>query len=188
MSGSEMANYRRDLLADVRGDVLEIGFGTGLNLAYYPPHIQRLTAIDANPGMHSIAQQRVKQSSLTVDHRVLNGEQLPMADNSFDSVVSTWTLCSIRNVHQAISEVHRVLKPGGQFFFVEHGLSSNPQVQAWQRRLTPLQRVIADGCHLDRAIHDLVATCFQQITLEHLPCPSLPEVVGYFYKGIATKL
>ncbi len=166
MSSPEMANYRRELLANVQGNILEIGFGTGLNLAHYPSHVQALTAIDVNPGMNALARSRIQKASLTVDSRVLNGEQLPMPDQSFDSVVSTWTLCSIRTVDRAIAEVARVLKPGGQFFFIEHGLSSDPSVQTWQQRLTPLQKVVADGCHLNRNIHDLVASQFSHIQLE----------------------
>jgi ubiquinone/menaquinone biosynthesis C-methylase UbiE len=137
--------------------------------------------------MQTLAQKRIQESSLTVDHRVLNGESLPMPDHSFDSVVSTWTLCSIRHVEQAIAEVYRVLKPGGRFFFVEHGLSNDPSIQIWQRRLTPIQKVIADGCHLDRNIHQLIQTAFNAVTLTQFYSDALPKAIGYFYNGVATK-
>lgn len=187
MSDPTFAQYRQQVLADVQGDVLEIGFGTGLNLSYYPAHIEQIVAIDANPGVHALAQKRVQHSSITVDHRVLNGERLPMPDHSFDSVVSTWTLCSIANVEQAIGEIYRVLKPGGKFFFIEHGLSNEPHVQKWQTRLTPIQKIIGDGCHLDRNIRQLVANHFGTVTLEEFYAGNTLKIAGYLYKGVATK-
>jgi ubiquinone/menaquinone biosynthesis C-methylase UbiE len=187
MSGDALGAHRRSLLADVTGETLEIGFGTGLNLRYYPENITHLVAIDSNPGMKGLAEKRIAASGITVDRRTLNGESLPMEDGCFDSVVSTWTLCSIAGIDRAIAEVHRVLKPGGKFFFIEHGLSRSAGVQVWQRRLTPIQRVIGDGCHLDRNIRNFVTDSFTQLTLEEFPEPSLPAAMGYFYKGFATK-
>jgi ubiquinone/menaquinone biosynthesis C-methylase UbiE len=188
MADPNFAKYRQAVLADVQGDVLEIGFGTGLNLAYYPERIQNLVAIDANPGVHRLAEKRIKSASLTVDHRILNGENLPMPDNSFDSVVSTWTLCSIANVQQALQEIHRVLKPGGKFFFIEHGLSNEPNVQTWQNRLTPIQKVIGDGCHLNRNIRQLLESQFDTVKLEEFYAEKTPKILGYLYKGTATKV
>lgn len=187
MSSAELAQYRRSVLAEVAGTVLEIGFGTGLNLSYYPETIQQLVAIDANPNVHALAEKRIAASSITVDHRVLNGERLPMADYSFDSVVSTWTLCSIAQIEQALAEIHRVLKPGGKFFFVEHGLSRDPAIQVWQNRLTPVQKVIADGCHLNRNIRQLVAQQFEDIAIEEFYGEGMPKFIGYLYKGRATR-
>ncbi|NHC34080.1 class I SAM-dependent methyltransferase [Scytonema millei] len=187
LSDPTMAQYRKEVLANVTGEVLEIGFGTGLNLSYYPENIDKLVAIDANPGVHALAQKRIQKSHITVDNRVLNGENLPMADNTFDSVVSTWTLCSIAKVEQALQEIYRVLKPGGKFFFVEHGLSHEPQVQVWQNRLTPLQKVIADGCHFNRNIKQLVEKQFDLVTVEEFYAEKTPKFVGYLYQGVATK-
>lgn len=187
MSDASMAQYRQDVLADVSGEVLEIGFGTGLNLAYYPDRVTKVTTVDANPGMNSLAQKRIRESAIEIDNRVLNSEQLPFSDNSFDSVVCTWTLCSIKNVKQALKEIHRVLKPGGKFFFVEHGLSEDPKVQVWQNRLTPIQKVIADGCHLNRDIRQLVTDQFDTVFVDQKYVPNLPKTVGYFYKGVAIK-
>jgi ubiquinone/menaquinone biosynthesis C-methylase UbiE len=188
MSGPSLAAHRRSLLQNVSGEILEIGLGTGLNLAHYPDAVQRITSVDVNPGMEAIAQQRAKTAGITIASHVLSGEQLPMADHSFDSVVSTWTLCSIPDVARAIAEIHRVLKPGGQFLFIEHGLSNIPAVQVWQHRLTPIQRIIGDGCHLDRDIAQLVGQQFSQVNLKSFAEPSLPAVGGYFYQGIAVKL
>ncbi|PSB43430.1 SAM-dependent methyltransferase [Cyanosarcina cf. burmensis CCALA 770] len=187
LSDPTMAQYRREVLANVTGEVLEIGFGTGLNLSYYPENIHKLVAIDANPGVHNLARKRIQKSHITVDNRVLNGENLPMADNTFDSVVSTWTLCSITKVEQALQEIYRVLKPGGKFFFVEHGLSNEPQVQVWQNRLNPIQKVIGDGCHLNRNIRQLIEKRFDTVTLKEFYAEKTPKFVGYLYQGVATK-
>lgn len=187
MSGETLAQHRQSLLANVRGDILEIGCGTGLNLAHYPNKVKQITTVDANPGMRKIAQQRAAAAGITLVHHVLSSEQLPMPDNTFDTVVSTWTLCSIANVAQAIREIYRVLKPGGQFLLIEHGLSDVPQIQVWQRRLTPIQKIVGDGCHLDRDIRQLVSQAFCHIRIESFAEPSLPKIAGYFYKGMATK-
>jgi ubiquinone/menaquinone biosynthesis C-methylase UbiE len=188
MSGDDFASYRRELLAEATGSVLEIGFGTGLNLAYYPrDRVQKITTIDVNPGMNNLAQKRIAASPISVDYQVLNGEKLPMADATFDTVVSTWTLCSIKDVESAIAEIYRVLKPGGKFLFIEHGLSNEPKIQTWQHRLTPIQKIIADGCHLDRKIKSLIADRFANLTVKEFYAPNKPKIGGYFYQGIATK-
>jgi ubiquinone/menaquinone biosynthesis C-methylase UbiE len=188
MSDPSLALYRREVLSDVQGEVLEIGFGTGINLSYYPEHLQQLVTVDANPGMNALAQKRLESSNIRVDNRVLNGENLPMADNTFDCVVSTWTLCSIANVEQALKEIYRVLKPGGRFFFIEHGLSDDPKVQVWQNRLNPINKAIADGCNLNRNIKELVEAQFKNVTIEQFYAPKSPKVSGYMYKGIASKV
>jgi ubiquinone/menaquinone biosynthesis C-methylase UbiE len=187
MSNPRFSEYRKEVLSQVYGDVLEIGFGSGLNLPHYPERIETLTTIDANPGMNSLAQKRIQSSSIQVDNKVLNGENLPMPDHSFDTVVSTWTLCSIANVDQALQEIHRVLKPGGKFFFIEHGLSDDPKVQVWQHRLNPLQKILADGCHLNRNIEQLVKKYFPTVILKKFYSDDFPQIVGYMYKGVATK-
>jgi len=187
MSGSNLEQYRQKLLTDVTGEILEIGFGTGLNLPHYPQSVTKITTIDPNPGMQKLARSRIKKSQITVDYKVLNGESLPMPDESFDSVVCTWTLCSIPLVEQALLEVHRLLKPGGKFYFIEHGLSQDLSIQIWQNRLTPIQKVLADGCHLNRSINDLVQQQFPNVTIEQFYAPKLPKVIGYMYQGIAVK-
>lgn len=188
LSDPNIGKYRQEILANVKGEVLEIGFGTGLNLSYYPPDLEKIVTVDVNPGVHKLAQKRIASSSITVDHRVLNGENLPMLDNTFDSVVSTFSLCSIAKVEQALQEIHRVLKPGGKFFFLEHGLSNEPKIQVWQNRLTPIQKVIADGCHFNRNIRQLVEQQFDNVQLEEFVGENLPEIpAGYLYKGVAIK-
>ncbi|MBD2203954.1 class I SAM-dependent methyltransferase [Calothrix sp. FACHB-1219] len=187
MSSPTLSAYRREILADVTGEVLEIGFGSGVNLSYYPEHLQKLITIDANPGINKLAQKRIQSSHIQVDNRVLNSENLPMADHTFDSVVSTFCLCSITNVSQAINEIYRVLKPGGRYFFLEHGLSDELNIQVWQHRLNSLSQLIGDGCNINRNIRQLVAAQFANLTVEQFYIPKIPKISGYLYKGVAVK-
>ncbi len=183
-----LTRLRRELLAAAQGDVLEIGFGTGLNLPYYPGGVHKLTAVDPNPGMHRLAQKRIKQRGIKVDQQVLSGERLPFEDNRFDCAVSTFTLCSIGDVAQALREVYRVLKSGGKFLFLEHGLSPEPGVQKWQRRLNWLQVRLANGCHLDRNMKALVAAQpFASVEVEEFYLERMPRTHGYLYRGSALK-
>jgi ubiquinone/menaquinone biosynthesis C-methylase UbiE len=177
---------RAELLADIQGEVLEIGFGTGLNLAHYPSAVTRLTTVDVNPGVHRLAEVRLKKSALPVRAALLSGESLPMPDASFDAVVSTWTLCSIPDVESALQEVRRVLKPGGRFYFVEHGLSPDPRVAKWQHRLTPVQKIIADGCHLNRDHLQLItAAGMMVVEKRQFQAEGLPAVGSFMTLGIA---
>ena len=187
LSDPNLSVHRQEILADVKGKVLEIGFGTGLNLSYYPKHIKTIIAVDINPKANKLAQKRIQSSNITVDCKVLNGESLPMADNTFDSVVSSFTLCSIADVEQALAEIYRVMKPGGKFFFVEHGLSNEPKIQIWQNRLTPIQKAIVGGCHLNRNIRQIVENQFDTVSLKELYADNSPKIMAYLYKGIATK-
>ncbi|HEV3258337.1 MAG TPA: class I SAM-dependent methyltransferase [Gemmataceae bacterium] len=183
-----VARYRRELLAHASGDILEIGFGTGLNLPYYPPHVRKVTAVDPNVGMYRRARGRIKQAGVEVDQRVLGGERLPFEDGTFDCVVSTFTLCSIEDVAQALREVYRVLKAGGKFLFLEHGLSPQSNVQKWQHRLNWLQMRLTGGCHLDRDMRALVsARPFSSVEVEEFYLEKTPRTHGYLYRGVATK-
>jgi ubiquinone/menaquinone biosynthesis C-methylase UbiE len=138
--------------------------------------------------MNRLAQSRIKETSIEIDQRVMSGENLPFQDNTFDCVVSTFTLCSIEDVSQAVSEVYRVLKPGGMFLFLEHGLSAEPGVQKWQRRLNWLEMRLADGCHLDRNMRALVtAQPFAAVKIDEFYIEKTPRTHGYVYRGIATK-
>jgi len=180
--------YRKAILSEVAGEVLEIGFGTGLNLPHYPENITKITTIDPNQGMNRLARKRIENSRITVDNRLLSSDDLPFFDNSFDSIVSTWTLCSIAKIDRAISELYRVLKPLGKFYFIEHGLSQDPKIQVWQNRLNPIQKTIADGCHLNRNIKKIVENRFKILTIEEFYAEDIPKFLGYYYQGIATKL
>jgi ubiquinone/menaquinone biosynthesis C-methylase UbiE len=188
MSSSMLTKYRQQVLADVEGEVLEIGFGTGLNLPYYPKTTHKIIAVDPNPTMKRLAQKRIAVSEIEVEFCQLGSEVLPMEDNCFDSVVSTWTLCSIPKVEQALQEIYRVLKPEGRFFFVEHGLSPDRAVQEWQHRLNPIQKRIGDGCNLNRNIEALIEGAnlsFERMERGYLE--NTPKFLGYLYKGVARK-
>lgn len=186
MSQPAFARAREELLAKVEGDVLEIGFGTGLNLAYYPAGIKSLTTVDVNPGVHRLAEKRLEQSRLPVRFELVSGERLPMPDASFDAVVSTWTLCSIPDVESALREIRRVLKPQGHFHFVEHGLSPDPAIAKWQHRLTPVQKVIADGCHLDRDHLKLIAGAgLKVVEKRQFLAEGLPALGSFMTLGVA---
>jgi len=185
---SFVAKHRHDLLRQAHGEILEIGFGTGLNLPHYPKQVRKITVVDPNPGMHCKAEKRIEQSGIDVDHRLISGERLPFDDGTFDCVVSTFTLCSIEDVSRAIGEVYRVLRPGGRFLVLEHGLSPDPKVRKWQHRLNWLQRHLADNCHLDRKMRELISSQpFSSVELSEFYLERGPRTHGYVYEGIATK-
>ena len=188
MSGKSLSGFRQDALQEINGEVLEIGFGTGLNLPHFPETVQKIDAVDVNPRMYRLARKRIDRSGISVTHHVLSGEHLPMDDASYDYVVCTFTLCSIPDVSQALLEINRVLKPQGNFVFLEHGLSDVTKVQAWQHRLNPLQKKIGDGCHLNRKIDDLVlGASFEITSLKRFHLPFVPKFIGHCYQGIAAK-
>ncbi|QDV35698.1 class I SAM-dependent methyltransferase [Tautonia plasticadhaerens] len=188
MRRPDMARLRGEFLADVGGDVLEVGFGTGLNLEHYPEHIRRITAVDPNAGMTKLARRRIDEGGIEVDRRVLGGEALPFEDKTFDCVVSTWTLCSIAEVGRALAEVCRVLRPGGRFLFLEHGLGDDPGVRRWQRRLTPMQRRLADGCRLDLDVEAVVrGQPFGHVEVGRFLLERTPRLLGSMYRGVARK-
>ncbi|MFP6583150.1 MAG: methyltransferase domain-containing protein [Candidatus Hydrogenedentota bacterium] len=189
MSNGYMSKARVAVLADVKGDIFEVGFGTGLNLLHYPESVKRITTADVNPSMGKIAKRRIDASPIEVNHDVLNAEVLPYEDASFDTVVCTWTLCSIPDVGAALSEMHRILRPGGRFHFVEHGLADDLKVRAWQHRLTPLQKRIGDGCRLNRDMKELIGDHhFSYDRLEMFYLPKSPRFAGFMYQGVASKV
>jgi ubiquinone/menaquinone biosynthesis C-methylase UbiE len=167
MRSNRLERYRQRAIAAARGLVLEIGVGSGLNLALYGAAVERLCAIDPAPALLRLARARAGDALIPVSLVRVSGEHLPFADAVFDTVVTTWTLCSIADPIAALSEARRVLKPGGCLVFVEHGLSPEPRVARFQHGLTPCWKHIAGGCHLDRKIDDLLrAAGFRLDTLE----------------------
>jgi SAM-dependent methyltransferase len=179
---------RKNILKNVSGEVLEIGFGTGLNIPHYPPSVTKLTIIDKNSGMNKQAQERISASKIKVDNKVLNGEELPFEDESFDSVVSTFTLCSIQNIDKSLKEIHRVLNNNGKFFFQEHGLANDTKIQKWQNRLNPFQKIWADGCNLNRDIKSLIENNGFSITeFKNYFLEKGLKTHTFMYEGIACK-
>lgn len=149
---------RQRVCAGLHGQVVEIGFGSGLNVPHYPVAVTGVAAIEPADTGWKLASERVSMSNIPVRRAGLDGQRLPLADASCDTALSTWTLCTIPDVATALQEVRRVLKPGGTLHFVEHGLAPDEdgKVQRWQRRLDPLQQRIFGGCHLTRRIADLL--------------------------------
>ncbi len=188
MSRHTLNKYRKDLLSDVHGEILEIGFGTGINISFYPAHVKKITVVEPNDGMIPKAMNRVESSGIHVDFHNLGADPLPFSDCTFDSVISTFTLCSIENVNIALSEIERVLRQGGRFFFLEHGLSPDPNVEKWQNRLNSINGVFADGCKLNRNVEDLIRSNNLIISrLENYYLERTPRFAGYLYSGIAEK-
>ncbi|SLM47042.1 putative Methyltransferase [Nitrospira japonica] len=186
MRGKEFQRLRDDLLTVVRGDVLEIGFGSGLNLAHYPPTVHHLTAVDPARFLPDIVARRTAAVAFPVEIHHHAAETLSFADQRFDWVVSTWTLCSIADPVQALTEVRRVLKPDGRFVFLEHGRCQDERVAAWQDRLNPIQNVLGCGCHLNRRIDRLVEHGgLRLMQLDRFPMADVPQLVGAMYRGWA---
>jgi ubiquinone/menaquinone biosynthesis C-methylase UbiE len=147
---------RERVCAGLHGQVVEIGFGSGHNVPFYPDTVQLVAAIEPSELSWKLAQDRVSSSAVSVEQSGLDGQSLPFADDSFDAALSTWTLCTIPDPVLALTEVRRVLRPGGALHFIEHGLAPDENVQRWQRRLEPLNKRLAGGCHLTRPILDLL--------------------------------
>lgn len=186
MRGEDFSRFRKQYLAPAQGDVLEVGFGSGLNLPHYPDTVKKLWALDPSRLGRKLARKRLAAVTFPVEFIDLaEGERIPLDNESVDCVVTTWTLCTIPNVSAALQEFKRVLKPGGQYIFLEHGLSPEENIARWQNRLNPIQKCFAGGCHLNRKIDDLIRASGLKIkTLEnfYFPCP---KIAGYMYAGVA---
>jgi ubiquinone/menaquinone biosynthesis C-methylase UbiE len=183
-----VGRQREKIVPRARGRVLEVGIGTGLNLLYYDTlKVERVWGLDPALEMHKLAARRVRESGLSVELIGMSGEQIPMDDNTFDTVLVTYTLCSIPDVLKALREMRRVLKPDGELLFCEHGLAPEEKVRRWQHRLTPVWQKIAGGCHLDRPIPELIRQAdFKIGDLETLYLPG-PRPLTFNYWGSARK-
>src|SRR2546427_13011603 len=185
MRRKEIAARRADLIPKACGAVLEIGIGSGLNLCFYPGTITRLAGVDPSAELLGMARRKLGGLPFPVELLCRSAEDLPFDDRSFDTAVMTWTLCSIPNPMRALAEVKRVLRPDGQLLFVEHGLSPDPKVQAWQQRLTPICKRVGGGCHPNRKIDDLVRPAgFDIVQLQTGYLPG-PRPMTFPYQGIA---
>jgi ubiquinone/menaquinone biosynthesis C-methylase UbiE len=156
MDGKTTRAVRARVCSKLYGDIVEIGFGTGLNTAYYPSEVTRILAVEPSSVCMRIAQPRIARSGHKVETAGLDAQRLDLPSETFDAVLSTWTMCTIPDLVTALSEMKRVLKPGGSLHFVEHGHAPDPPVARWQERLEPLNKRLAGGCHLTRRIPETI--------------------------------
>jgi ubiquinone/menaquinone biosynthesis C-methylase UbiE len=175
-------------LAGVKGTVLEVGFGSGLNLPYYPQTVTKVVGVDPSHTSAHLARKRIAASTFPVEFVGLSAEKLPVADASFDSVVSTFTLCTIPDVAGALREMRRALKPEGRFYFVEHGHADDTRVARWQDRLDGFEQKVFGGCHLNRDIATLIRQAgFEIERLDHAYLKGAPKFAGFLYRGVAKR-
>lgn len=154
--GRHVDDLRRQVCEGLHGEVLELGFGTGPNVPYYPSAVIRVLAVEPSHGARRLAAPTIAASPVPVEFAGLDGARIDLPDASVDCVLSTWTLCTIPDVDSAVAEMYRVLRPGGAVHFVEHGESPSPWVARWQRRIEPIWGAVAGGCHLARSAPDLL--------------------------------
>ena len=154
---TKVAREQRERVCNgLSGEIVEIGFGSGLNVPFYPAAVTRVAAVEPADTGWKLARKRLHDAPVPVERSGLDGQSLPFADDSFDSALSTWTMCTIPDIDAALGELRRVLKPGGTLHFVEHGLAPDADVRRWQHRLNPLQKRLFGGCNLNRPIVDLI--------------------------------
>lgn len=188
MAGEEFRRLRTDLLREAHGTVLELGIGTGLNVPHYPAQVTELYAVDPANILPQRIGTRVTAAPFPVRVDHVTAEMLPYGDQTFDTVVSTWTLCTIPDPVLALREVGRVLKPGGRFLFLEHGRSDSHTIAMWQDRLNSIQNVIGCGCNLNRQIDHIITQAGLKISqLDRFTMKAVPRLGGEMYRGIAVK-
>ncbi|HET9731747.1 MAG TPA: class I SAM-dependent methyltransferase [Acidimicrobiales bacterium] len=187
LANRELARIRERVTAGLSGEVLEVGFGSGLNVPYYPGAVRRVKAVDPATVGRELARGRVAASPVRVDYVALDGQELPIESASVDHALITWTLCTIPDPVRALGEIRRVLRPGAEVHFVEHGRSPDAAVARWQDRLTPLQRRLFGGCHLNRQIDALLAGTGFEITRMDRYYIKGPRALGYMFEGVATR-
>jgi ubiquinone/menaquinone biosynthesis C-methylase UbiE len=187
MAAKPVTRERALALAGVKGRVLEVGFGSGLNLPHYSRAVEQLVGIDPSGESAKLARKRIAQVSFPVELLRLRGEEIPADDASFDSVVSTFTLCTIPDAGAALRQMRRVLKADGCFFFLEHGRAQDPGVQRWQDRLNGLQNRFVGGCNLNRPMDRLIAEAGFAIDQLETYYAEGPKVMAYLYRGIARR-
>lgn len=187
LSARPVIDIRIEALEPASGRVLEIGFGTGLNLPCYPSTVNELVAVDSESMMVRRVQERIRRSDFPVRQELVDAStRLPFQDRSFDTVVTTFTMCSIGIPEAALREVRRALNPGGRYLFLEHGRSDNPRIARLQDFLNPMQKKLAAGCNLNRRIDELITVAgFETACLRRFTMPGAPRVFGEMYSGIA---
>lgn len=187
LRSADFARIRARVTGDLDGQVLEIGFGSGLNVPHYPASVTKVVAIDPAVAGRKLAAARIAQCAVPIEFAGLDAGDLPADDGSVDHVLSTWTLCTVPDPAGALAEIWRALRPGGSLNFAEHGLAPDEKVARFQRRFTPVQRRLFGGCHLNRPIGELITDAgFDLVKLDTYYMRG-PRAVGYTYEGAAVK-
>ncbi len=188
-SMGQVMKLRSEVVPRARGRVLEVGMGSAINLQFYrADQVEMVYGLEPSEGMRRKARPNLEKSPVTVEWLDLPGEKIPLEKDSVDTVLLTFTLCTIPDWHAALEQMWRVLKPGGELLFLEHGESPDERTRKWQHRITPGWKKLAGGCHLNRHIADLIRQGgFQIEELENLYIPRAPRIAGYIYKGRAIK-
>jgi ubiquinone/menaquinone biosynthesis C-methylase UbiE len=182
----QLDGHRERICAGLTGDVVEIGFGSGLNVSFYPEAVVRVAAVEPSDVGWRLAAENLAAATVPIERSGLDGQVLPFEDNSFDSALSTFTLCTIPDGVAALKELHRVLRPGGTLHFVEHGLAPDVKVQRWQNRLNPLERRLAGGCNFNRVIPQMVTDAgFTMTDLDQFYAQGIPRFAGALSLGVA---
>ena len=188
--GSKPINYQRKKIVPLaQGIVLDVGIGSGLNIPFYDMNkIDKVLGLDPSVELNNLAKNVAEEHQIDIDFMLCGAEDIPLPDNHVDTVLITYTMCTIPDVLEANKEMLRVLKPGGKLVFCEHGQAPDPKVAKWQKRIDPLWGKIAGGCHLNRDIPNLITSAgFKIENMEQMYLPSTPSIAGYNYWGIATK-
>jgi len=186
MNTKQTRIIRARVCADLKGEVVEIGFGTGHNLPYLPASVTRLTVVEPSGLGVRMARERIAATAIPFEVAGLDGQDLPFDDASADQVLCTWSLCSIPDPVRAVREARRVLRPGGTFHFVEHGRAPDESVRRWQERLDPVQKRLAGGCHLSRDIPAILEAGGMRIErIDRYYGKGEPKVFGSLYEGVA---
>ncbi len=187
MGTKRFQEQRKQALTPLYGTVLEIGFGTGLNLPHYPKKVTWVTAVEPEQALPNKVTRRSVTASMPVEIIRVTAETLPFEEGRFDCVLSTWTLCTIPDVLAALKEVRRVSKPDGIFVFLEHGRSDDPRIAKWQNLFNPVQRLLACGCNLNRPIDTLIEEAGFRIShLERFRMEGIPRIAAAMFRGIAS--
>jgi len=189
LSTGPVMRLRARAVDGLAGRVLEVGFGSGLNASLYPAEVDRVDAVEPSDVGWQLSEERRRDAEVPIERVGLDGQVLPVGDASYDAVLSTFTLCTIPDAGQALAEVRRVLRPGGALHFLEHGLAPDEGVARWQRRLDPLERLVAGGCELSRDVPALVAVAgfdVVEVDADYLPGPGLSRPWGWVTRGRAT--
>lgn len=186
MEDKYLSPLREKLLSQTKGIVAEIGFGAGANLPFYPKNIEKLYAVDNHPDILKRAKKKILAAPFLVETVLASISHVPLEKQSVDFVVSTFTLCSVQNSIDVLREVKRILKPRGEFLFLEHGLAPDKKIQLWQNRLTPIQKKIGGGCHLNRNILGLLADgCWDVTQQKRFYVEGIPKIFGFVSMGNA---